>query len=63
MRALKFSKLNYDNTCAYLNNKNTHSTETRKHVLDLMTFCKKIETFVVYYKRKIKSYNHMAHKS
>ena len=26
-----------------------------------MTFCKKIEPFVVYYKRLIKSYNHMAH--
>ena len=56
-----FSKLNYDNTCAYLDNKNTHSTETRKHMLDLMTFCKKIEPFVVYYKRLIKSYNNMAH--
>ena len=26
---LKFSKLNYDNTCTYLDNKNTHSTETK----------------------------------
>ena len=24
---LKFSKLNYDNTCAYLDNKNAHDTE------------------------------------
>ena len=47
---LDISKLNYDNTCAYLDNKNTHSTETKKHMLDLMTFCKKIEPFVVYYK-------------
>ena len=30
-------------------------------MLDLMTFCKKIETYVMYYKRLIKSYNHMAH--
>ena len=58
---LNFSKLNYDNTCAYLANKNIHSTEMRKHMLDIMTFCKKIEPFVVYYKRLIKSYNHMAH--
>ena len=36
---LKFSKLNYDNTCTYLNNRSTQSTETRKHKLDLMTFC------------------------
>ena len=58
---LNFSKLNYDNTCTYLNNKNTYSTETRKHMLDLMTFWKKIEPFVIYYKRLIKSYNNMAH--
>ena len=58
---LNFLKLNYDNTCTYLDNKNTHSTETKKHMLDLMTFCKKIEPFVVYYKRLIKSYNNTAH--
>ena len=58
---LNFSKLNYDNACAYLDNINTHSTETRKYMLDLMAFCKKIETFVICYKRLIKSYNNMAH--
>ena len=58
---LNFSKLIYDSTCAYLDNKNTHSTETRKHMLDLMTFCKEIEPFVVCYKRLVKSYNNMAH--
>ena len=58
---LRFSKLNYDNTCTYLDNRNTQTTETRKHMLDLMTFCKKIEPFVMYYKRLIKSYNHMVH--
>ena len=58
---LKFSKLNYDNTCTYVDYVSTHTTETRKHMLDLMTFCKKIEPFVMYYKRLIKSYNHTAH--
>ena len=58
---LKFPQLNYDNTCAYLNNKNTHSTETRKHMQDLMTFSKKIGPFVMHYERLIKSYNNMAH--
>ena len=58
---LKFSKLNYDHTCAYLDNRNTQTAETRKYMLDLMTFCKKIEAFVMYYKRLIKSYNHMTH--
>ena len=32
MGDLNFSKLNYDNTCAYLDNKNTHGTEAKKHV-------------------------------
>ena len=58
---LQFLKLNYDNTCAYLDNKNTYNTETRKHMLDLVTFCKKKEPFVIYYKRLIKSYSNTAH--
>ena len=41
---IKFSKLNYDNICTYLDNKNTHSTETRKHMLDLMAFLQKYRT-------------------
>ena len=36
-------------------------TESRKHILDLMTFCKKIEPIVLYYKRLIKSYTNTAH--
>ena len=44
---LKFSTLNYDNTCAYLDNKNMCNTESIMHMLDLMTFCKKIEPFVL----------------
>ena len=58
---LKFSNLNYDNTCAYMDNKNAQNTETRKYMLDLRTFCKKIESFVIYYKRLIKSYNYTVH--
>ena len=61
MGELQFSKLNYDNTCTYLDNKNTYNTETRKHMLDLVTFCKKIEPFVIYCKGLIKSYNDTAH--
>ena len=30
-------------------------------MLDLMTFCKKIEPFVTYYERLIKSYNNTVH--
>ena len=58
---LKFSTLNYDHTCIYLDNENMHDTGSKKHMLDLMTFCKKIEPFVHYYKRLIKSYDNTAH--
>ena len=58
---LKYSTLNYDNTCAYLDNRNMHDSESKKHIVDLMTFCKKIEPFVFYYNRLITPYNNMAH--
>ena len=58
---LNFSTLNYDNTCAYLD-KNMQDTDSKKYMLDLTTFCKMIEPFVLYYKRLIKSYKNMAHK-
>ena len=58
---LKFSDINYDNTCAYLDNRNAQNTETQKYMLDLRTFCRKIEPFVTYYKRLIKSYNNTAY--
>ena len=58
---LKFSNLNYDNTCAYLDNRNAQNTEAQKYMLDLKTFCKKIEPFVAYSKRLIESYNNTMH--
>ena len=39
---LKCLDLNYDNTCAYLDNKNAHNMEAQKYMLDLKTFFKKI---------------------
>ena len=47
-------------TCAYLDKKMCVIL-IQRNMLDLMTFCKKIEPFVLYYKRLIKSYNNMAH--
>ena len=37
------------------------NTDSKNHMLDLMTFCKKIKPFVLHYKRLIKSYNNAAH--
>ena len=58
---LNFSKLKYDDTCVYMDNKNAQNTDTRKYMLNLKTFCKKIETHVVYYRRLINSCNKIAH--
>ena len=58
-RRFKFFKTKL--LCAYLDNKNIPDTDSKKHMLDLLTFCKKIEPFVLYYKRLIKSYNNTAH--
>ena len=38
---LKFSNLNYDNTCAYMDNKDAQSTEMRKYLLDLKLFARR----------------------
>ena len=58
---LKFSDINYGNTCAYMHDRNAQNTETQKYILDLKTFCRKNEPFVTYYKRLMKSYNNTAH--
>ena len=58
---LKFSKLDFDDTCAYTDNKYAQNTEPKKYMLDLKTFCKKIEPFVIDYKRLINSYNNTAY--
>ena len=54
---LKFSKLDFDDTCAYTENKFAQNTESRKFMLELRAFCNKIKQFVTYYKRLIISYN------
>ena len=58
---LDFLRLNYDNNCTYLDDRNIHNTDTKKYLLDLLAFCKNIEPYVTYYKRQIKSYNNTAH--
>ena len=57
IKDLKFSKLNYDGTCAYFNEKNIGTAENRNYILDLLAYCKKIRPYVDYYKRHINSYN------
>ena len=35
---LKFSKLDFDDTCAYMDNKYAQNTEPRKYMLDFKNF-------------------------
>ena len=58
---LKFSKLNFDDTCAYTENKYAQNTESRKYMLELKAFCNKVKPFVTYYDRLINSYNNTAY--
>ena len=47
---LKFSKLNFDDFCAYMDNKYAQNTESRKYMLDLKTFCNEVKPFVIFSK-------------
>ena len=58
MGDLNFSELNYDNTCTYLDDRNIHSADTKKYLLDILAFCKMIDPYISIY---IKSYNNTAH--
>ena len=58
---IKFSRLNYNNPCAYMNNEYTPNTDSRKYLTELKTYCNKIKPFVFYYRQLINSYNKTAY--
>ena len=58
---LIFSKLNFDNTCAYAENEYAQNTESRRYLLELKAFCNKVRPFVTFYEKLIKSYYNTAH--
>ena len=43
IKDLEFSKLNYGSICAYLQEKNGCTTEAKKHILDLLSYGRKIK--------------------
>ena len=59
---LKFSKLDFDCTCAYTDKEYAPNMDSRKYMLELRAYCNKIKPFVTYYNRLINSYNNTAHK-
>ena len=58
---LKFSKLDFDDTCAYTENEYAQNTESRRYMLELKAFCNKVRPFVTYYNKLINSYNITMH--
>ena len=58
---LKFSKLDFDYTCAYTENEYAQNTERRRYMLELKAFCNKIRPFVTYYNKLINAYNNTTH--
>ena len=57
MGDIKFSKLNFDHTCAYMNKQYAPNMDSRKYLTELKTYCNKIKPFVSHYNNLIKSYN------
>ena len=57
MGDLKFSNLNFDQSCTYMNKKYTPNTDSSKYLTELKTYCNKIKPFVSHYSQFIKSYN------
>ena len=58
---LKFSKLDFDYTCAYMDKEYAPNTDSRRYMLELRAYCHKVKPFVTYYKKLINSYNNTAH--
>ena len=58
---LKFSKLDFGFTCAYMKKEYAPYMNSRKYMLELRAYCNKIKPFVTYYNRLINSHNNTAH--
>ena len=61
IRDLKFSKLDFDYTCAYMKKEYVPNTDSRKYLLELKTYYNKIKPFGTYYSKLIQSYNKTTH--
>ena len=57
MGDIKFSKLNFDHSCTYMNKEYAPNMDSRKYLTELNTYCNKIKPFVSHSTNLIKSYN------
>ena len=58
---LKFSIINFDEICDYLQEKNRCDYNSKEYISDLRVYCKKIVPYICYYKNQISSFNDMTH--
>ena len=58
---LKFSKLDFDYTCAYTEKEYAPNMDSRKYMLELRAYCNKVKPFVTYNNKLINSYSNTAH--
>ena len=58
---IKFSTLNFDESCTYMNKNYGPNTDSCKYLSELKTYCNKIKPFVSYYSKLISSYNTTVH--
>ena len=61
IKDLKFSTINFDKTCNYLQEKNGYSVKARHYISNPIVYCRKIVPFIHYYRDQISSFNHTAH--
>ena len=54
---IKFSNLDFDNSCSYMNKECAPNTDSHRYLTELKTYCNKIKPFVLHYSNLIKSYN------
>ena len=57
VKDIKFSNLNFDESCTYMDKKYAPHTDSSKYLSELQTYCNKIKPFVSYYSKLIASYN------
>ena len=57
MGDVKFSNLNFDQSCVYVNKKYAPNIDSSKYLTELKTYCNKIKPFVSPYSKLIKTYN------
>ena len=61
VKDIKFSNLNFDESCTYMNKKYAPHMDCSKYLSDLQTYCNNIKPFVSYYSKLIASYNTTVH--